>query len=238
MGEIIRVAGLFSGSASTLNQIYLATQKGNALHGRIEIPVIIGSKQDVGGFKRLRDSGFTDSAVCLDPTKMSKNIFTESLLITFKAANIDWFGQWGWLPLTPEEVIAEFAGINQHPALPSLFGGKGFYGRTPHAAALYFARLSGNWVTYPVAQRVGPEYDQGELIAATPVQIFDDYSVEELRERVLPYEWLTQIAALLRIWDVEGQIPIPLDASYQLKPEQTELLAQARAQALADYPHG
>lgn len=239
MCAAIRLAGLFSGGASTLRQIYLATLPGNPLHGRVEIPIIIGSSESAPGFQNLRNAGFyADNQVC-DPRHFSSpEQFGDRLNMLLGTHNITWFGQYGWLPRTPENVIAEFAGINQHPALTPHFGGKGFYSRTPHAAALYFARLAQIWTTYPVAQRVHAEYDKGEILAATPVQIYQDDDVETLQKRVLPYEWLTQITALLRICDASGPLPEFISPPYTWSDFRLSLLEEARARALRDYPRG
>lgn len=240
MSGPIRLAGFFSGGASTLGQLYLATLPEMMLDGGTELALIIGSEEEAGGFDRLGRYGYTGpAAVCNPKSFTTPEAFGEELLRLLRLHKINWFGQYGWLPMTPENVIAEYPGINQHPQLATLFGGKGWYSLTPHAGAYEFAKLTRHRTAYPIAQLVHPEYDRGDLLAMTPVHILDNCpSPEALQKQVLPYEWLTQIEALRHIADCDGDVPPTLPCPINLTSGEALILGNVRTKTLVAFPHG
>jgi folate-dependent phosphoribosylglycinamide formyltransferase PurN len=116
---------------------------------------------------------------------------------------VEFVGQYGWLPLTPENVVNEYKGmiINQHPAPldpgnPD-FGGKGMYGKAAvYARLLFVKRTNRDFWNEAIAHRVEKEYDKGKVVKALRVPIESDDTVETLYARLYPFEYETQIQTL------------------------------------------
>ncbi len=92
----------------------------------------------------------------------------------------------GFLKKIPSNIITEFERkiINIHPALLPSFGGKGMYGMNVHKAVYESkAKVSGATVHF-----VNENYDEGEIIAQSCVDISKANSPEEIAEKVLSSE--------------------------------------------------
>lgn len=233
---MIRLAMLVSGGGTTAEQVYRACCSDGILHGLVKPVVLVGSADGIGAFERLKRAGFTGCRRVCSRKGVTEDAFAESLLEVFDTNAIDWFGQYGWIPKTPAIVTEKYKGINQHPQLTPHFGGEGFYGLTPHAAALLYGCMTDHLTSFPVAQLVAPEYDQGSILATLSVPIDPADTPETLQDRVLRYEWLVQITALLRIANYNGEVPPAIDSPVIVQSEdQKSCLSKARQRALDVY---
>lgn len=205
MANEIRLAMLASSSGTTVEAILKAHNRGE-LPG-IEPALIVAGGPDAGVIERARELKFDAVQIVERKQFASAKAFGQELLDLFKAFGINLVGQYGWLPKTPRNVIKAFDNgqriINQHPGPVPWFGGKDMYGIRVHAAVLRFVlavRERGRkcYGTYVVAQRVAPEYDQGEVLCYRAVPILPDDTPEELQKRALPEEWRVQIETLQR----------------------------------------
>lgn len=233
----IRYALLASGGGTTACAIIDACEEGGPLHGFIEPVCLIASKPGIGAIEKAQARGVAAYALqhktLRDPNQMAR-IFD----MIWKQVHFDWFGQHGWLPLTPPSIINRWPGINQHPAPVPFFGGRGMYSRAPHAAVINFARLVGRTIqTEATAQMIAPEFDQGDRIFAWPVEVSPDDTVEELQQRVLPLEHGVQIGALLQMVNYDGHPPT-VPSHFELHPDERELLEKAKHLARQTYPRG
>jgi phosphoribosylglycinamide formyltransferase-1 len=70
--------------------------------------------------------------------------------------------------------------INTHPSLLPSFGGKGMYGDKVHEAVLQ----AGVKVSGCTIHLCNSEYDKGEILRQTEVEVKDDDTIESLRKRV------------------------------------------------------
>ncbi len=93
--------------------------------------------------------------------------------------------------------------VNIHPALLPKFGGKGMYGDNVHRAVL----SAGESVTGATVHVVTEEYDEGPILAQTEVPVYEDDTVDTLRERVLPEEHRLYVETLQKI--AQGCIQLP-----------------------------
>ena len=81
--------------------------------------------------------------------------------------------------------------FNIHPALLPKFGGKGMYGMNVHKAVIE----AGENETGVTIHRVSSEYDSGEIVAQTKVDVRDGDTAESLAARVLEceHEFLVEV---------------------------------------------
>lgn len=233
----IRLALLASGGGTTAEFVFKTCREG-VLRGLVEPVCLIASAEGIGAIERLKNARFDGSVHVCNPRVLGKGLGDELCQI-MKQHDVDWFGQCGWLPMTPIVVIENFHGINQHPAPVPYFGGKGMYSRAPHAAVIEFSRMVERQVcTEATAQLVAPDYDEGSILAWTSTPVYLGDTVESLQQRLLPIEWETQVTALWRIANNNGSPPKPVESSFVLMPGEEELLEQAKEKARKLYPRG
>tara|TARA_B100000989_G_scaffold68953_1_gene48100 strand:+ start:13635 stop:14195 length:561 start_codon:yes stop_codon:yes gene_type:complete len=75
--------------------------------------------------------------------------------------------------------------INLHPSLLPKFGGKGMYGDNVHLKVLE----SGEKKTGITIHYVNEEYDSGDIIFQTEIELSDGESLETLREKIREIEY-------------------------------------------------
>ncbi|MDD5110077.1 MAG: formyltransferase family protein [Patescibacteria group bacterium] len=237
MGTPLRLALLISGGGTTMEAIIKACQDGGLLYGKIQPAVVIASRPDAGGIAKAKWQGIRTRVVV--PCQPAER-FGEQILAVCREFGVDHVGQYGWLPMTPEIVIAAYprALTNQHPAPPE-FGGKGMHGKAPHCAVIEFQRAVGwrdPW-TEAICQWVAPgAYDTGAVLYRLIVPLFCDDDTDTLATRVLPVEWLVQIQALElfaneRLHELPPRQPL-------VRPNEMPLLEMCKGIARERYPNG
>ncbi len=199
----LRLALLISGGGTTMREIIRSTRD-DRLPG-IEPALVIASRPDASGLDKAAALRIPerDLIVLERKTFMSLDAFGASILAECRRRSIDLIGQYGWLPLTPRNVIEAYAGriISQHPGpldpgRPD-FGGKGMYGRRVHCARLLFVRqTTRDYTTTVVAHHVTAEFDRGTVIHSATIPILDDDDPITLQQRALPFEHQVQIETL------------------------------------------
>jgi phosphoribosylglycinamide formyltransferase-1 len=202
---MLKLAMLISGGGTTATAICTACKPGGSLHGLIKPSLVISSSAQAKGLERTVQTGMIASEDChvVEPKAHPGDAFGGMIMRALDRKNVDIIGQYGWLPRTPNEVIAAYDGaiINQHPGPldpghPD-FGGKGMYGRRVHCARLFFARnTEGNMWTEVVGQYVEPEFDKGMVLKSERVLIEQNDTVDTLQARCLEAEYRVQIALL------------------------------------------
>jgi phosphoribosylglycinamide formyltransferase 1 len=100
----------------------------------------------------------------------------------------------GYMKKVGPRVLAAFQGriINTHPALLPLFGGHGMYGLRVHEAVL----AAGATVTGPTIHHVTAGYDEGGILAQTPVPVVPGDTAQSLASRVQAAEKILLIETL------------------------------------------
>lgn len=200
MAEKLRIAMLASGGGTTALEIIKACKSGRL--NRV-LPIgVIASREDAGVIAKAQAEGLA-TVVINRRDSDSPEEFGDKILTMCRAWRVDFIGQYGWMPMTPENVIEAYRGmmVNQHPGPldPGYydFGGQGMYGRRVHAARLYFVRMTQQqYWTEATAQRVDPRYDRGLVVHREVVPIQPDDDPISLQQRVLPVEHKVQIEAL------------------------------------------
>jgi phosphoribosylglycinamide formyltransferase-1 len=234
---------LISGGGTTMAAILTAIKDGRLKN--VEPVLVIASKPEAGGIEKALALGIAKEDVIVVRTKdfSSREEFGKKIIEECKKRGVEFIGQYGWLCLTPENVIKEFEGmiVNQHPGpldpgRPD-FGGKGMFGRAVHAARLEFVkRTNRDYWTEAVSHRVTAEYDQGAVLNAVKVPIERDDSVEKLQDRVLRFEYDVQIKTLQDFAD--GNVKEITRDEPLVRPEEYGILEECKREAIEKYPKG
>jgi phosphoribosylglycinamide formyltransferase-1 len=242
----LRIAMLISGGGTTAREILRACKDGRLPH--VEPVLVIASKPEAGGIQKALAEGIAEKdVIVIRPERGNPGSpkFGEAILKACREREVQFIGQYGWLPITPDNVIRAYDSmiVNQHPGPldsdnPGMdFGGPGMYGRRVHCARLLFVRrVKRDFWTEAVTHHVTTEVDRGRVINSARVEILPNDDVISLQERVLPIEHQVQIETL-RLYS-EGQFlqirqVRPLIASFELR-----YLDEAKKTAITLWPNG
>lgn len=233
-------ASLISGGGSTMEALGRACLDGGPLYGKAKLVTVIASTPDAPGLQKARPLGITNSAIINPKDYRTPEAFGEAIIRHLNAFNIQLVFQNGWMPKTPANVIGSFPGriYNQHPAPVPEFGGKGMYGRRPHAARLLFARIvQGDFWTCAITQRVAPDFDAGAVVHRQTITILPTDDPITLQQRVLPVEHQVQIEALGKIIDGTA-VELPPDEPLAKTIEEKMILDTCKRYACLLFPNG
>ena len=235
----LRVAMLISGGGTTATAIQNAVKDGDLPN--VEIACVISSNPEAAGIKKLREAGIKNIEVVDSRSyKLDRYNFGGVILYYLKRYKVDFVGQYGWLPLTPSNVIEAFEGmiVNQHPG-PLRdshldFGGKGMHGVRVHAARLSFVRETGRYFfTEATTHEVTTAYDSGKVIHHNCLGIDPDDTPETLQSKLLPVEYRTQIEVLQNRSGGSNLLNWPIGEL--VTPDQKDILDRCKADAVRLY---
>jgi folate-dependent phosphoribosylglycinamide formyltransferase PurN len=239
----MRIALLISGGGTTAASIISACS--NGLLKGVEPALVIASSADAPGIKRVLDLGMPHSDVVVIDPKTCEGVedFGNKILSACEERKVEFIGQYGWLCLTPKNVIEKYEGkmTNQHPGpldpgRPD-FGGKGMFGMRVHAARLLFVNKTGrDFWTEATAQRVGMNFDEGAVLHKKQVPILANDTVESLAARALPVEHEVQIEVLSDF--ATGAVREILRETPLVRPNEYAILEQCKEEAIKLYPKG
>lgn len=180
-----KIAVLVSGGGTNLQAIIDKIEEGTIRNAKIE--VVISNKKDAYALERAAKHNI--EGVCIAPKEYeTKQAFSQALLDTLKAHEIDLIVLAGYLVIVPEIVIASYPNkiINIHPSLIPSFCGDGFYGLHVHEAVL----ARGNKVTGATVHFVDEGTDTGPIILQKAVYVQEGDTPESLQKRVMEEaEW-------------------------------------------------
>lgn len=239
MAEKERFVSFVSGGGSTMFEIGRAIQDGK-IPG-VEFVGVIASNSEIGAIAKAASLDVPHKVI--NPNdyrnsdgKVDQDGFAEALLEALHDFDPSVVMQNGWLPKTPVPVINALPNFfNQHPGpLPET---RGLYGTQPHSAILNFRRLTrSNEGSMVVAQRVAPNFDEGNLVGMAPVPIRKSDTPKRLQRRALPIEHQLQISVLNRFVREELK-DIPQKPLFMTEGVGIYLQA-ARINARKKYPQG
>ena len=241
-----------SGGGTTAASIIDACNNG-VLRGLVKPVLMIASKSSAGGMQKALDRGMQQKDVMVIRRKHypTSEDFGEAILKECWKRGVNFIGQYGWMVLTPENVINTYINmiVNQHPGPldpgRTGFGGKGWYGRRVHCARIYFVReVQRDFWTEAISQRVDPEYDKGALLYKKVVPIDNinaTVSLEELttqlQQKVLPEEHKVQIETLRKA--ALGELKdLPARGQPLVLPGEEEIFEEAKRVAFQLFPKG
>lgn len=110
----------------------------------------------------------------------------------------------GYMKKLGPATLSHFDGriVNIHPSLLPKFGGQGMYGSRVHEAVL----AAGEAETGVTIHLVDGAYDEGRILAQTPVPVLKGDTAETLAVRVLEREHQFLVETLVRV--STGEIPL------------------------------
>ena len=239
----MKLALLISGGGTTMEAIIKACQSGYL--SKVEPVLVISSNSNAGGIEKAKKLGIKEKDILIINSKDFKNReeFGEEIIKECKKREVEFIGQYGWMVLTPKNIIKEFEGkiINQHPGpldngRPD-FGGAGMFGLRVHQARLEFVKKTDHdfW-TEATTHFVTEEFDKGKIIKRIQVPVLPDDTAETLQARVLPIEHEVQIEALKDV--SEGKAKEFNREKPLVLPEELEILKECKEIAIKMYPNG
>lgn len=173
-----------SGSGSNLQSLIDAAESGNL---NAIISGLITNKKEAKALLRAKKHGIP-SLVISEGEFESFEKYEEELLIKLQEWNAHLIVLAGFLRKIPPSIIKVFENriLNIHPSLLPSYGGKGFYGLNVHRAVIE----SGDTISGCTIHLVSEEYDKGEILDQSKVQVFENDTPEELANRILKEEHL------------------------------------------------
>ena len=239
----MNIALLISGGGTTMEAIIKATQNGTLKN---VFPVlIIASNENAGGIEKAKKLGVkTEDILVINPKDFSnREEFGEKIIEECKKRDVDFIGQYGWMVMTPENVINAYKNmiVNQHPGPldtnRSDFGGSGMYGLRVHQTRLCFVNKTGrDFWTEATAHRVTAKFDEGVVLKRKEVPILEGDTAESLQHRVLPIEHEVQIE-LLKDFSEGEVLEFHRDIPLLLEGEE-DTLKECKTEAIKIYPKG
>jgi formyltetrahydrofolate-dependent phosphoribosylglycinamide formyltransferase len=184
----LKIAVLLSGGGRTL-QNFIDLR--NTAQLNVEIPIVIGSKANLGGLERAKTAKLPTAAV--DRKKFaSLRQYCDEVFAHCDRAGVDLICLAGWLCLL--EIPDRYLGraINIHPALLPCFGGKGMFGHHVHQAVLdHGCKISGCTVHF-----LDNTYDTGPIIIQRTCPVLEDDTADTLAARVFEQEMIAYPEAI------------------------------------------
>ena len=164
---------------------------------------VISNNSDATALQRARkegiDSYHISNKMIADPIELDAQI-----LKILDAHHTDIIFLAGYLKKLGVDVLHKYKNriFNIHPALLPKYGGKGMYGMNVHNAVI----KANEQVSGVTVHRVTEEYDAGEIVAQTTVNVLKIDTPESLSERILKCEHTFLIAVIKEI--IDGKIDI------------------------------
>jgi phosphoribosylglycinamide formyltransferase-1 len=191
---MLNIAVFGSGAGSNFRAILTAIQQGNIPDARISLVVSNNSGAGILGIARANALPAIHLSRKQFPDERS---FTDSILSTLRAHDVNFIALAGYMKQVPPEVVAAYRGriVNIHPALLPRFGGAGMFGIRVHEAVL----ASGTAMSGATVHLVDEEYDHGTVVLQQTVPVLPGDTPESLAARVLAAEHELYPAAIRRI---------------------------------------
>ncbi|HEU0085823.1 MAG TPA: formyltransferase family protein [Candidatus Paceibacterota bacterium] len=239
----IRLALLISGGGTTMEAIIKATKNGTLTN--VNPVLVIASKETAGGIEKAKALGISgENIIVLERKKFKDSVeFGEAIISECEKRNVNMIGQYGWMVLTPQNVIKRFEKriVNQHPGPLDTgrpdFGGEGMYGLRVHEARRLFVKnVNRDFFTEATCHYVTEEFDKGEVIKRNVMEFSLDDLATDIQQKLLPIEHQTQIEALQDIASDRIEIfkrEIPL-----VNEGEEEILKECKQSAKLAYPNG
>ena len=190
MPSPLRIAVLFSGGGSTLQNLIDATRDGRLPDTAVVRAV--SSRPDAGGIARCEHAGVPCDVVAksdfADPAAHSRAVFGR-----LDPGAVDLVCLAGWMSrLVLDLPWLNGRVMNVHPSLLPAFGGPGMFGRRVHAAVL----ARGCRITGCTVHLVDNELDAGPILDQRAVHVEPDDTPDTLAPRVQAAERVAYVEAI------------------------------------------
>lgn len=186
---MFKIAVLASTRGTDLQAI-IDESKAGTMPG-IELNVVISNKKDAYALERAQLNGF--EAIYLPPKDKTREQYDQELVEELKSRRIDLVVLIGYMRLLTPAFVREFKDkiINVHPSLMPKYCGKQFYNHSVHEAVLQAGEKETGMTIHYVDEGV----DTGEIILQKTCPVYEDDTVESLKERVqeLEKKWYPEV---------------------------------------------
>ncbi len=184
----MKLAVLVSGTGTNLQALLEAERQGTLAPG--EIVCVVSNRPGVRALQRAADAG--KPAIVVDHTGFAaREAFEDAVQEVLDAHGVEAVVLAGFMRMLTPRFLVRYPDriINIHPSLLPAFPGV----NAQKQALDYGVRVTGATVHF-----VSPEMDGGAIILQAAVPVFEDDTVEELRDRILVEEhWVLPRAAQL-----------------------------------------
>jgi len=152
----------------------------------IELTLVISNKKSSYALKRAKEQGFR--ALFIDPKNKTREDFDMEMSKIIEKHKIDLICLIGYMRILSKKFVNKFLNkiVNVHPSLIPKYCGKNFHGTNVHEAVLE----SGDKETGMTLHYVNEGVDTGEIIFQKKCYVYEDDTVESLKERVQSLEKL------------------------------------------------
>ncbi len=236
----VRMVAVGSGSGTTVGRLYEETQPGGILHGLVQIAAFMGTMANMSAFDLLvNELKFPkDRYVYCSAKKLGPDAWGRELIQLMIDVGANALGLHGCLAIIPEFVINwcrinNVFDVNQHPAIPKLIGGDGWYGERVFTCLAYLVELLNRPMQSPVvSQRVHAQVDQGEVFRYELATLTPGMKMLDVKRALIDHEYDCQINA----WkDVAlDQVRYVEPPSY-LQPGEEWALEEAKRRVRAEF---
>lgn len=182
MEKLPKIAVLVSGDGSNFEALVQASRSGVL---RAEIVGVVSSRTGVPALERARRLG-VPAQIVARRTFSTTDDWDNHLLKILEEWLVEWVALAGFLSLVGPKVLHAFENriVNLHPSLLPAFGGPGMYGEKVLLAVLA-SRVKETGITI---HRVSAEYDKGEILSQSRLDVREEDTITTLSSRVRALE--------------------------------------------------
>ena len=166
-----------SGNGSTLQSIIDNINEGKL---RAQINLVVSDNKNAYALKRAKQSNIDTYII----ESKDLNDIDKELSTVLENYEVDLIVLAGYLKMIGPKLIENYTIINTHPSLLPKYGGKGMYGMNVHKAVVEAKEK----FTGPTVHFVNNEYDRGEIISQTKIEILPEDTAEDISEKVQAIE--------------------------------------------------
>ena len=163
-----------------------------------QIIVVVSNNSTSNALKSAEDLNIPNFII--NDKKFPNENIDEKIAKLFTEFKCDYIFCSGYMKMIGENLISTFPKniVNTHPALlPSIYGGKGMYGRFVHEAIIKNKETKSGVTIHFVNEK----YDDGEIILTKELDINSGETVETLEDRIKDLESLAIVEAFKKLLD-------------------------------------
>ena len=185
MMKMLNLVVFASGSGTTLQAIIDAISQ-KKLDAKINL--VVSNHPEAYALTRAKNSGI-ETYMIKNKTLEEQDIELTNILSNF---TVDLIVLAGYLKKIGPKLIKQYKIINTHPSLLPKFGGKGMYGMKVHQAVVDAKeKISGVTLHW-----VNSNYDEGDIIAQTTVEVLPTDTAEDVAKKVQAVEKIQLVEEL------------------------------------------
>lgn len=171
------IAIFASGNGSNAENIIRYFNQGDGRGSGLRVTLVVASRPDAYVIERAR--GLDVPVEVVTRPQLNDPAILLPLLDRY---HIDIIVLAGFLLMLPQYLLHRYPGriVNIHPSLLPRHGGKGMYGANVHRAV----KEAGDTVTGITIHLVSEEYDKGEIIFQTTVEVAPDDTPEDIERKI------------------------------------------------------